>query len=158
MQLIESIVTKKGDKLGDRRIRSVTPVSTDKIYEKVLRGPDGERPRQAEKAVALCRRAWRVVHRLYPAEFNRDVPNPWDGVTIKRRVKAKKPAVTREDVFRFANGAIKLGKPEAAAAAKSVPKRKAGWERSPYRTGLRPIIPANREKYREIYKNRPVAA
>jgi hypothetical protein len=30
-----------------------------------------------------------------------------------------------------------------------------GWERSPYRTGLRPIIPANREKYREIYKNRP---
>jgi hypothetical protein len=37
-------------------------------------------------------------------------------------------------------------------------KWKAGWERSPYRTGLRPIIPANREKYREIYKNRPVAA
>jgi hypothetical protein len=32
-----------------------------------------------------------------------------------------------------------------------------GWERSPYRTGLRPMIPANREKYREIYKNRPVA-
>jgi hypothetical protein len=115
MQLIESIVTKKGDKLGDRQIRSVTPISTDKIYEKILRGPDGERPRQAEKAVALCRRAWRVVHRLYPAEFNRDVPNPWDGVTIKRRVKAKKLAVTREDVYRFANGAIKLGKPEAAA-------------------------------------------
>ena len=44
-------------------------------------GPDGVRPRQAEKAVALCRRAWRVVHRLYPTQFNRDVPNPWDGVT-----------------------------------------------------------------------------
>jgi hypothetical protein len=117
MQLIESIVTKKGDKLGDRPIRSVTPISTDKIYEKILLGPDGERPRQAEKAVALCRRAWRVVHRLYPTEFNRDVPNPWDGVTIKRRVKAKKRAVTREDVYRFANGAIKLGKLEAAAAA-----------------------------------------
>ena len=117
MQLIESIVTKKGDKLGDRHIRSVTPISTDKIYEKILLGPDGERPRQAEKAVALCRRAWRVVHRLHPTEFNRDVPNPWDGVTIKRRVKAKKAAVTREDVYKFANGAIKLGRPEAAAAA-----------------------------------------
>jgi hypothetical protein len=117
MQLIESIVTKKGDKLGDRLIRSVTPISTDKIYEKILVAPDGERPRQAEKAVALCRRAWRVVHRLYPTVFNRDVPNPWDGVTIKRRVKAKKAAVTREDVYRFANGAINLGKPEAAAAA-----------------------------------------
>ena len=117
MQLIEGVATKKGDKLGDRHIRSLTPISTDKIYEKILVGPDGERPRQAEKAVALCRRAWRVIHRLYPTEFNRDVPNPWDGVTIKRRVKAKKPAVTREDVYRFANGAIKLEKPEAAAAA-----------------------------------------
>ena len=117
MHLIEGIVTKKGDKLGDRKIRSVTPLSADKIYEKILTGPNGERPRQAEKAVALCRRAWRVVHRLHPAEFSRDVPNPWDGVTIKRRTKAKKPAVTRDDVYRFAHGAIELGRPEAAAAA-----------------------------------------
>jgi hypothetical protein len=117
MQLVESVVTKKGDKLGDRQIRSVTPISTDKLYEKILVGPDGERPRQAEKVVALCRRAWRVVHRLHPAEFNRDLPNPWDGVTIKRRTKAKKAAVTREHVYRFANGAIEFGKPEAAAAA-----------------------------------------
>jgi hypothetical protein len=117
MQLIEGIVTKKGDKLGDRQIRSVTPISADKIYEKILIGPDGERPRQAEKAVALCRRGWRVVYRLHPGEFSRDVPNPWEGVTIKRRTKTKKPAVTREDVYRFANGAIKLGRPEAAAAA-----------------------------------------
>lgn len=117
MRLIESVVTKRGDKLGDRKIRSVSPISADKIYEKILLGPDGERPRQAEKVVALCRRAWRVVHRLYPAEFNGDVPNPWDGVTMKRRTKAKKPAVTREDVYRFAHGAIGLGRPEAAAAA-----------------------------------------
>jgi hypothetical protein len=129
MLIIEGIVTKKGDKLGDRKIRSVTAVSADKIYEIVLAGenriqhkgksakPRGERPRQAEKAVALCRRAWRVVHRLHPGEFDRDVPNPWDGVTIKRRVKAKKQAVTRDDVYRFADGAIEHGKPEAAAAA-----------------------------------------
>ena len=117
MQLLEGIVTKKGDKLGDRKIRSVTPNSADKIYEIILAGPSGERPRQAEKAVALCRRAWRVIHRLYPGEFDRDVPNPWDGVTIKRRVKATKPAVTRDDVYRFAAEAIEHGKPEAAAAA-----------------------------------------
>src|SRR6516164_3334984 len=117
IQLIENIVTKKGDKLGDRKIKSVTPLSTEKIYSKIVDGPKGERLRQGEKAVALCRRAWRVVHRLHPGEFNRDVPNPWDGVTIKRRTKAKKPAVTREDVYRFAKGAIELGRPEAAAAA-----------------------------------------
>jgi len=73
--------------------------------------------RQAEKAVALCRRASRVVHRLHPGEFDRDVANPGDGVTINRRTKTKKRAVTREDVYKFARGAIELGKPEAAAAA-----------------------------------------
>ena len=83
----------------------------------MLAGNEGEWPRQAEKAVALCRRAWRVVHQLYPVEFDRDIPNPWDGVTIKRRTKAKKPAVTRDDVYRFAAGAIEHEKPEAAAAS-----------------------------------------
>jgi hypothetical protein len=121
MQIIEGVETKKGDTLGDRKIKSVTPISADKIYEIILAGPGltgtTERPRQAEKAVALCRRAWRVVHRLHPGEFDRNVPNPWDGVTIKRRTKAKKPAVTRDDVYRFAAGAIELGRPEAAAAA-----------------------------------------
>ena len=117
MQLIEGIATKKGDKLGDRKIRSVTPISADKIYEIILAVPNGERPRQAEKAVALCRRAWRVVHRLHPAEFDRAMPNPWDGVTIKRRTKAKKFAVTRDQVYAFASGAIERGRPEAAAAA-----------------------------------------
>ncbi len=58
-----------------------------------------------------------MVHRLHPGEFDREVPNPWDGVTIKRRVKAKKSAVTRDQVYAFAAGAIEHGKPEAAAAA-----------------------------------------
>lgn len=117
MQLMENIVTKKGDQLGDRAARSISPVSADKLYDIILKGPRGERPRQAEKAVALCRRAWRVVHRLYPREFDHKIPNPWDGVTIKRRVKGRKPAVTREQVFAFAIGALELGRPEAAAAA-----------------------------------------
>jgi hypothetical protein len=117
MLLVENIVTKKGDKLGDRKIKAVTPISSDKIYEIILAGPAGERPRQAEKAVVLCRRAWGVVHRLHPDEFDRDVPNPWVGVTMKRRVKIKKPAVTRDQVYAFAWGAIDRGRPEAAAAA-----------------------------------------
>jgi hypothetical protein len=117
MLLVENIVTKKGDKIGDRKIKAITPISADKIYGIILAGPDGERPRQAEKAVTLCRRAWRVVYRLYPGEFNRDVPNPWSGVTMQRRVKGKKPAVTRDHVYTFAWGAIERGWPEAAAAA-----------------------------------------
>lgn len=44
----------------------------------------------------MCRKAWRVVHCLYPAEFAKDTPNPWPGVTMKTRTKATKHAVTRE--------------------------------------------------------------
>jgi hypothetical protein len=117
IQLVENIVTKKGDKLGDRKIKSITPLSTEKIYAKIIDGPKGERLRQGEKAVALCRRAWRVVHRLYPGEFSRDVPNPWDGLTLKRRVKRKKPAVSRSQVYHFAWGCIERNRPEPAAAA-----------------------------------------
>ena len=132
MQLVEDYVTKKGDKLGDRRIRSVTPNSADKIYGIILAGSSGERPRQAEKVVALCRRAWRVVHRLHPREFDRDVPNPWDGVTLKRRTKAKKPAVTRDDVYRFATGAITWQTGSSSRGSyllrmATAPRERAGW-------------------------------
>jgi hypothetical protein len=117
MLLVTDIVTKKGDRIGDRRIRAITPVSTDKIYDIICHGPRGMRPRQGEKAVALCRRAWRVVHRLYPSHFGRDVPNPWEGVTKRRRTKGAKAAATREQVYTFAWGCIEHGQPEAAAAA-----------------------------------------
>jgi hypothetical protein len=115
--LITDIVTKKGDRIGDRRIRAITPVSADKIYDIICKGPRGLRPRQGEKAVALCRRAWRVVHRLHPSQFDRAVPNPWEGVTKRRRTKGKKAAVTREQVYAFAWGCIERGQPEAGAAA-----------------------------------------
>src|SRR5262245_19014036 len=117
MLLITDIITKKGDRIGERRVRAITPVSADKIYDIICNGPRGPRPRQGEKAVALCRRAWRVVHRLYPNQFHRDVPNPWDGVTKRPRTKKVKPAVTRELVYRFAWGCIENGQPAAAAAA-----------------------------------------
>jgi hypothetical protein len=45
------------------------------------------------------------------------VPNPWQGVTKKRRTLRTKAAATREQVYTFAWGAINAGCPEAAAAA-----------------------------------------
>jgi hypothetical protein len=117
MLLVSDMVTKKGDRIGDRKIKAISPRSADKIHELILQGPRGERPRQAEKAVALCRRAWRVVHRLYPDQFDRAIPNPWDGVTKGPRTKKVKSAVTRELVYRFAWGCIENGQPGAAAAA-----------------------------------------
>lgn len=117
MLLVSDIVTKIGDRIGDRKIKAITPLSADRIYELIIQGPRGERPRQGEKAVALCRRAWRVVHRLYPDQFSSDVPNPWDGVTKQPRTKNTKAAVTRDLVYRFAWGCIENGQPGAGAAA-----------------------------------------
>jgi hypothetical protein len=117
MLLVTDMITKKGDRIGDRKIKAITPVSADKIYELVVSGPRGQRPRQGEKLVGLCARAWSVVHRLYPDVFNSDVPNPWRGVTKNRRTKAIKPAVTRDEVYIFANTATAAGYPEAGAAA-----------------------------------------
>jgi hypothetical protein len=115
--LVIDLVTKKGDRVGERKVKAITPVSADKIYERIVTGPRGPRPRQGEKVVGLCARAWSVVHRLHPDVFNRDVPNPWRGVTKNRRNKAVKPAATREQVYTFARAATEAGYPEAAAAA-----------------------------------------
>ena len=117
MLLVTDLVTKKGDRVGDRQVKAITPVSADKIYELIVSGPNGPRPRQGEKVVGLCARAWSVVHRLYPNVFNKEIPNPWRGVTKNRRTEATKPAATREQVYAFAKTAIQSSYPEAAAAA-----------------------------------------
>jgi hypothetical protein len=117
MRLLADTITKQGDRVGKRSVKSITPLSTDKLYNRVINGPNGLRLRQGEKLVLLCRRAWSVVHRLHPAAFNHDVPNPWKGVTTKRRNKKIKAAVDRETVYDFAWKAIEAGYPEPAAAA-----------------------------------------
>ena len=96
MLMVADMVTKAGDRVGDRPVKSITPAAADKIYDRLCQGPHGERLRQAEKVVAICRGAWRVVQRLSPDCFDRAVSNPWEGVTKKRRTKATKPAATRE--------------------------------------------------------------
>lgn len=117
MRMIVETKTKSGDRVGSKSIKSVTPRGADKLYDKFTVGEKGERLRQAEKAVVLCRKAWRVVHRLYPEEFDKAVPNPWPGVTMKTRIIATKPDVTRDQVYAFAHGCIEHDEIEVAAAA-----------------------------------------
>jgi hypothetical protein len=52
-----------------------------------------------------------------PSSFNKDVPNPWPGVTMKTRVKLIKPTATREQVYVSAHGCIERGEVECAAVA-----------------------------------------
>lgn len=132
MDQICNVVTKRGDRVGSRLIKTIDPRAADRLYDKFiamktpvevvseLGAAAGEvklRLRTGEKLIGLCRKAWRVVHRLYPDEFDKKIPNPWLGVTLKVRAKAKKLSVTRDEVYTFAWGAIEEGYPEAAATA-----------------------------------------
>lgn len=56
MLLVADLVTKRGDRVGDRQIKAITPGSADRIYELVVVGPRGPRQRQGEKVVGLCAR------------------------------------------------------------------------------------------------------
>jgi hypothetical protein len=117
MQMICDTVGKSGRRIGERQIGEVTPRAADKIYEKIINGPNGLRLRQGEKVVGLCRKVWRIMRRLHPELFDKKHPNPWDDFTLKSRTKSKKHAVTREDVYKFAWGCIAQGRPEPAAVA-----------------------------------------
>jgi hypothetical protein len=117
MQEICDTLTKKGDRVGDRLVKTISPRAADKLYARFITGAKGKRLRTGEKMTVLCRKAWRVVRRLFPDEFPKDVPNPWVGVTMKTRVKQKKAAVTRDQVYTFAHGCIEHGEVEAAAIA-----------------------------------------
>ncbi|HEY0329353.1 MAG TPA: site-specific integrase [Rhodopseudomonas sp.] len=121
MRMVTDTTTKAGERIGCKPIKSVTPRAADKLYEKFTIGKKGQlRLRQAEKAVVLCRKAWRVVHRLFPEYFNTgkdEIPNPWPGVTMNTRIVATKAAVTRDQVYAFAYGCIEHGEVEVAAAA-----------------------------------------
>lgn len=117
MRMVVETRTKSGDRVGSKSIKSVTPRGADKLYDKFTIGEKGLRLRQAEKAVVLCRKAWRVVHRLYPDEFDKAIPNPWPGVTMKTRIIATKADVTRDQAYTFAHGCIEHGEVEVAAAA-----------------------------------------
>lgn len=116
MDLLCDTLTKVGDRVGSRAIRSISAAGADKLYEKIVINKKGNRrDRTAEKVIKLCRKAWRVVHRLHPDQFDKALPNPWLGVTLETRVKKKKPAVTRDEVYKFARGAVELGEVEVAA-------------------------------------------
>jgi hypothetical protein len=117
MREICNTLTLRGDRVGGQPIKSVTPLGADKLYDRFVKGPKGACLRTAEKLIVLCRKAWRVVHRLHPAEFPKDVPNPWMGVTMATRIKLTKHAVTREQVYTFAAGCVERGEPECGAAA-----------------------------------------
>ncbi|MDR9809566.1 hypothetical protein [Rhizobium hidalgonense] len=98
-------------RVGDARVANIAVSTAEKIYE-TFGGT-----RMGEKVVTYCKAMWKRMKPHYPDLFRTDTPNPWDGVTLKRRKKQTKGHVDRETVYTFANGAIANGRGELAAAA-----------------------------------------
>ena len=54
MQIVIDLPTKRGDKVGQRPIKSITPRAADKLYEQVCAGPNG-------RGRGKAKRSWRYV-------------------------------------------------------------------------------------------------
>lgn len=98
---------------GRAQVRQFGVKAAVRVYQTL---DDAGARRSAEKAVTYCEAAWTRCRPHFPDLFRRDVPNPWTGVTIRRREKRKKGHHTRDEVYRFARAAIERGMDHFAAA------------------------------------------
>ncbi|QKC83482.1 hypothetical protein EB232_19375 [Mesorhizobium sp. NZP2077] len=103
-----------GVRYGDVHVREFAVLTAIAVYHLFS---DTGKLRTAEKVIIYCETAWARMQPLFPHLFRRDVPNPWSGVTKKRREKKTKGHVGRKPVYQFAWGAVEKGRPELAAAA-----------------------------------------
>jgi hypothetical protein len=110
------ITKPNGDKarFGDAPIKNVAVNTAEKVY---LHFSGEKANRMGEKVVTYCKAMWKRMRPHHPDLFRPDTPNPWEGVTVKRRTKATKGYVDRKAVYEFADGAIENGRGELAAAA-----------------------------------------
>jgi hypothetical protein len=114
LERLEILPTKDGRLVGQLPLKTVSARAVDKMYEAIQVGPRGKRVRQANLSIDIARRAWDVMHRLYPAEVN--VENPFRGV-LRLTSKKTKPAATREEAYALATALRNLGEPHLGAAA-----------------------------------------
>ena len=109
MALLTDIETKEGKQAGAYLLKSLTPLAVDKIYAKLKKGKKGQKVfRQANLAVWLAGRAWRVVRRRHKAVFPDE--NPFEGMERESKHTARK-ACTRAEAYALSNALKALGHP-----------------------------------------------
>ncbi|MBD9450128.1 MULTISPECIES: hypothetical protein [unclassified Rhizobium] len=69
----------------------------------------------AEKVVTYCKAMWKRMKPHHPELFRTDTPNPWHGVTLKRRKKQTNGHVNRETVYAFASSPTVVSPTESPA-------------------------------------------
>jgi integrase len=114
-------------RMGTLQVSSLSHAAVDKIYEKLRR--NGEVNRQADYAIDVARRAWKVVRRAHPGLFLIPVTGP-DGKTamlalnpfeqVEREPYERDTAVctaTRAEALALARAAAAEGHPASGVAA-----------------------------------------
>jgi hypothetical protein len=95
MLLVADVITKKGDRLGNRSVRSITPRAADKIYDRVIQGKDGLRLRQGEKAIAISvGLTTGARHGRTRSGLSTTRPVNWSGTRWKKSSTASGPRFT----------------------------------------------------------------
>lgn len=101
-------------RVGGLKVQQIGVSTAEKIYHAFC---EQGAARTSEKVTTYCKAMWKRMRPHHPAEFRPDTPNPWEGVTVRRREKAVKGHADRATTYAFARGAIASGAPELAAAA-----------------------------------------
>lgn len=101
-------------RVGTLKVQQIGVSTAEKIYHAFC---DKGAARTSEKVVTYCKAMWKRMRPHHPEQFRPDTPNPWEGVTVRRRDIAAKGHAGRDETYRFANAAIAEGSPELAAAA-----------------------------------------
>ncbi|WP_176083156.1 hypothetical protein [Martelella sp. HB161492] len=111
---IKSAATGKPVRVGDMKLNTLAVSTAEKIYAQFV---ETGAARTSEKLVTYAKACWKRMWPHHPDLFRKDTPNPWEGVTLRRRQKKVKAHVTRQQVYAFTAGAIAQDRPELAAAA-----------------------------------------
>lgn len=109
---IVSEATGKAFVVGKAKINQIGVSTAQSIYKHFV-----STPRSAEKVFTYCKAMWKRMRPHHPDLFRSDTPNPWEGVTLKKRKKVIKGHVDRDTVYAFATMAVENGRGELAAAA-----------------------------------------
>jgi len=113
-------------RLKHLHVSTLTPAAVDKIYSRLRKG--GRVTRQADLAIDVARRAWKVVGRLHPGVFLVPMPgadgatipmsiNPFHGVIRAKYERDTAIPATRAQALHFAAAATAAGHPALGLAA-----------------------------------------
>ena len=109
MERLSDVVTKEGKRAGTYLLVNVTALAVDKLYAKLRVGQNGQAVhKQANFAIWLAGRAWRMIQRREPMAF--PAINPFEGVERVWKRTAKK-AATRDEAYALSNVLNEMGHP-----------------------------------------------